>query len=200
MAAPSETGLLYSKVKGFWNGLQDAQHAGRLVFPPWSQPVLNHAPSQRLPSAPAARPIDPSRTKKDQLFYWYRPAGSVHSSVNRLAQRWPGQLPYERAHLASSHSSAVSQLPEHLWSGYPKPDSGPGAELIAKRLLDEDAQQEQQRIRMLQHRALCHERTASREAQRRTIELLSGMSTANRRSPAPPAPPPQRPQTTDGRR
>lgn len=163
-------------VKSFWYAVQDAQHAGQVEFPPWSQPVINHSPSQLLPKAPPARPVDPAATKKDFLYYWYRPQGSFSSVVNRSYSRWPGPMPYERAHLTSPSASArVSHLPAQWW-GYPLPEDGPGASLIARRLREEEVLHEVRRMRLTEHRTLCRERLLHRKQQRAMVEDLSGLS------------------------
>lgn len=139
--------------------------------------MLKHVPSQRLPATPVAQPIDPAATKKDAGFYWHQPpTARLTNSVNRSIRRWLEPPPYDRAHLVTlSHSSAVAQLPEQVWSGFPQPEAGPGAVMIARRLRHEDAALELRRLRLLEHRASCHERLAKRQLDRedamRSIQL-----------------------------
>jgi hypothetical protein len=123
------------------------------------------------------RPRSRSTLPRRRRTYWYRPTGSFHNAVNRSAVRWPGPAPYERGHLATtSQKASVSQLPEHMWSGFPRPDLGPVAELVAKRLRDEDVELQHRRLRALEHRASCHQRIASRQGERWALEGLAGAS------------------------
>ncbi|KAJ1622424.1 hypothetical protein T492DRAFT_1062459 [Pavlovales sp. CCMP2436] len=180
---PFEHDISHNQVKALWYSIQDAQHSGRVKFPPWTPPALRDGPSQRLPAAPTAQPIDPAATKKDFLYYWYRPTGDFHNCVNISYARWPGPAPYERAHLASiSQKAKVSQLPEHVWSGFPRPDPGPVAELVAKRLRDDENQLQHRRMWALEHRAQCQQRMANRQGERRAIEGLAGGAAAWGRS------------------
>lgn len=138
-----------TRVKSLWDGIQDAQHAGRVQFPPWSPPVLNHDPSQRLHTAPIAQPINPAAMKKDAAYYWYRQStGSFSTSVTRSICRWPGPIP--GVHLPTqSRALTSSRPPERLWAELPR--SG-------------DVAPELRRLQVLEHRALCHQRYRDRQA------------------------------------